>query len=407
MKKKRDAKKGKQKEKILSPAEQGELQMILDRLSVQNPDGESFQNYVESLAGTLAGREDFILVLLEQLSKRPTGVGFKVFQKLKDLPGEGCDKRALKQACYRFRQKGFSVRENAPPQEKVVLVRKEERKPLAHLIALDDTFGFVAAILPGEGYAHPMALTVFAENNFETIYARVTESSYSVYREYLEMIADDAPGTKICEVPAAHAARLVHELQEFSGRRDSVPDLEKAKRLLRLHHDEQRPPHAHELLDKIEDPGAAIRRVRVDQLLGKLNPLWLAFEKDELAPYHEELERLRNPVLVLPPETQQERIQSVLKQAAQELCAGMKRKFYIRFLEEKALVHQLAGEKEMAHEAWIVAQHLASEESPDDNPLVVAMVGWSLAEHWPESPEDEENEGDLYAPSDSGLFVPR
>ncbi len=381
--------------------------MILDRLSVQSPEGESFQNYLESLTRTLARREGFIIALLEHLSKRPTAVGFKVLQKLRGVLGESSSRRALKQACYRFQQKGFAPEEESRPQEKVVLVRKEERKPMAHLIPLKGTFGFVAAIIPAEGYPYPMALTVFAEDDFRTLYAKVTESSYSVYREYLQAIAADAPGTKIVEVPVTHAARLVYELPELCDRQDSSADLERAKRLLKPYHDARRPPHIHELLERVEDPGSAVRHVHVDRLLEVSDPSWLVFPKEELARYYEELEGMRKSPLVLPPETEAERFQSLLKQAAQELCAGRKRERYIRFFEEEALVHQLTGEKELASDAWIVAQHLASEGNPGDNPLVIQMVVLSMGEHWPESNEEENDEGELYAPSESGLLLPR
>ncbi len=407
MKKKRDAKKAKQSSPALSREDRLELQMILDRLSVQNPEGESFRNYLESLAGILKNREEFTLAFLEHLSKKPTVAGFKVFQKLRDLVEESDNKRAVRQAAYRFEQKGFALAEGSGPQEKVVLVSREDRKATAHLVPMWGTFGFVAAIVPAEGYPVPMALTVYAHVALETIKASVIQSSHSVYRDYLRMIVREAPETKINEVPITHAARLVFELPDLLGKHDVLPDLERAKQLLKPYHDPQKPPYIHDLLEKIENPAGAVREVRIQELMDHLDFSWLLFSREDLAPYHDELQSMRNTVLVLPAEMIEDRSQALLRRAADSLCTGNKKRFFIRFFEEQALVFYLSGMMDAAKDTWITAQHLASNLLPGENPVVIQMILSSIHEHWPEADEMKMEEPEPYKTTDSGLLVLR
>ncbi len=407
MKKKRDSKKSKVSEVAAIPEEQGELQMILDRLSVQNPEGESFHNYLESLGRMLKGRENFTLALLDRLSRKPTPAGFQVFLKFKDIFEESGNRRAARQAGYRFQQKGFGVDEKDQPRKKVVLVPREERRILSHLLPFEGTFGFVTALIPAEGYPSPMALTVFAEDEFQTLYARVTESSYNAYRDYLRKVSREVPETRICEVPIGHVARLVFELQELSGRAESFLELEKAKELLKPYHDLSKPPYVHELLPRAEDPVAAIQEVQPDELMGRIDLSWLLFSKEELLPFHEELAAMRDNLLILPPDMERERTQSLFERAANSLCTGRMRRFYIRFFEEQALVFQLSGMEESARAAWIVAQHLASDVNPSDNPVVFRMTVLSLQEHWPEEDIAEDEERVPYRKTESGLLLLR
>ena len=68
------------------PAEQlQELEMILDRLQVQDPQGKTLDGYLESLRTVLSSKENIVLVLLERLSKQPSQVGFRVLSALGDL----------------------------------------------------------------------------------------------------------------------------------------------------------------------------------------------------------------------------------------------------------------------------------------------------------------------------------
>ena len=85
MSKKRNPKKGHTPEISLTQEESNELQMILDRLEVQDPEGESFTICLQSLKESLKGRENLVAALIERLGKNPSPVGLKTVAALQDL----------------------------------------------------------------------------------------------------------------------------------------------------------------------------------------------------------------------------------------------------------------------------------------------------------------------------------
>ena len=184
-------------------------------------------------------------------------------------------------------------------------------------------------------------------------------------------------------------------------------ELERAKGLLKPYHDPQKPPHIHDLMEKIEHPGEAIREVRIRELMEHLDLSWLLFSQEELAPYRDDLESSRSTVLVLSTDIMQDRTQALLKRAADSLCIGNKKHFYIRFFEEQALVFYLSGMMNAAKDAWITAQHLASDLLPSENPVVVQVILSSIHEHWPEASEVAQEEPEPYETTDSGLLILR
>ncbi|MCX7821961.1 MAG: hypothetical protein N2260_00790 [Syntrophobacterales bacterium] len=104
----------------LSDIEKLELEAILDRISVQNPEGESFHGWLNSLKNSLSQRQRFVTVLLDTLSKSPTKAGEKVFLALSDCVQDKNLRRVVRKAEYRFEQKGF-LKDRSLPQQKVVI----------------------------------------------------------------------------------------------------------------------------------------------------------------------------------------------------------------------------------------------------------------------------------------------
>lgn len=105
----------------LTDVEKRELEAILDRLSVQNPNGESFMNWLESLKNAFSNRQRFVAALLDVISKSPTETGKKVFLALKDSVRDKELRKIVRKAEYRMIQKGALPKEPYSQSEKVVL----------------------------------------------------------------------------------------------------------------------------------------------------------------------------------------------------------------------------------------------------------------------------------------------
>jgi hypothetical protein len=406
MSRKPDPKKSKKTEPNLSTEESRELEMILDRLSVQNPEGTSLENYLKSLEKILQGRENLVAALLEQLARKPSKVGFQTFGALRNLVQDKKLTKSMKQVGYRFSQQGFSVEQPMQPVANVVLVQKEGRKPVAHVLPVDGTFWLFAALIPESGYATPTLITALMEQDFEGVYIKVTEGSQKNYREYLRKAGERDADRKPVEVPIHHAARLFFELVDLAKTKGTSPEQNHANKLLSPYHDLQKPPYAYELMPSLQDPREHLGDVDVAELFKLIDWSWLVFPQEELAPYRHKMQDLENPVLVIPPEIQEERTADLMKRAADDLCVAKTRWLFQRFFEEQALWLKSASKDDLAWSAWIVAQHLRSEAPASDNPVVREMVTLSMHRHWPKDFEEKERQTEPYYRTDSGLIVP-
>lgn len=389
----------------LSAEESDELQMILDRLSVQSPEGETLDNYLESLRSLLGGREKMAAALIDRVGRPPTEVGFRAFLAFRNLVESGPYRKVVKQAAYRFSQKGLMVERDEDQPGQVVLIRREVRRPLAHVTFVPDGFWLVSALIPADDQSMPMAVTAIAEGSFDHLSVKVSETSNRLYREYLQKI-DSHAGKKPGEVPIRHAARLLFEMLDFHGREVADSDVEAAKRLLRPFHDPEKPPYVYEMMPPVEQPEVRVREVNGARLLERTDIGWLVFTRDELAFYRQKIQELENPLLMVPPEIQKERIEEAFRKAADELCVGRKRELFRRFFEEQAMFARLEAGVEEAMDAWIIARHLATGANASENPVVVDVVIASMQRCWPDDFKQQEQEPGGERMTESGLILP-
>lgn len=401
-------KKNKKPEIQLNTEEARELEMVLDRLSVQNPEGESLEVYLESLQAALAGRERLVGTLLQKLSREPSEVGFRVFLALENLADSKELRRIVKRARYRFEQRGYMQdKKETGAGPNVVLVPKESKQPVAHLVPADDVIWLVAALFPEQGSSGPLGASAFAEKRFRSISVKITESSHRSYREYLKRLAAYITH-KPFEVPIWHAARVYFDMLRFRGEEHFSAEADHAKRLFQPFYDADREPYAYELLPVPDNPADWPAGVPIEPLLDRLSEAALYFSKAELAPYIDKIREVEHSLLVVRPEIQQERALSVMQRAAAELCSGETRYMYQRVFEELALRMKLSGEEDWALGAWSVAQHLRSPASVADNLVMTALMAFSMKLHWPEVfTQEKGREAAPFNQTESGIILPR
>jgi len=385
--------------------ESDELQMILDRLAVQDPEGESFEGYLNSLCNSLSGRTLMAAALIDRLSRNPTPAGFRTFQCLEKVVEASPYKRSLRQAAYRFSQKGFAAAQRSAP-EKVVLIRDEHRSAAAHLFMVQGTMWIVSAFIP-ETLGIYALITAFLENDFDTFNVRVAETrTQKLYRDYLQELSPHAAGGKPVEIPLWHAARLFFEMLDFWTRKESYAQLERGRDLFQRYHEPDRKPYVYELMPAVERPERHFSELEIEKLLEGVDLAWLRFDKEALSPCHEKLKALDRPLLVIPPEVQAERRLEVLGDAAESLCQGKMRHLFRRFFEEQAMVLKLSSAEDKARRAWIVAQNLASGSPVAKNPAVTGLVMYSMDFYWPEDFKETEETRERERRTESGIILP-
>ncbi len=408
-KKQNVGKKGKA-EIALSREESDELQMIVDRLAVQNPEGESFERYLDSLGNAIASRPQLAAALVDKLSKNPGKTGFRTFEALAKIIEASPYKRILKQSGYRFSQKGFEPAEGKTAPEKVVLIQGETRKALAHIFQVQGTLWLISALLPESTQTGYTLVTAFLEDDYGTFNVRVIESSQKFYRDYQQKISAYAIGKRGFEIPVRHAAKLFFEMLGLWTGKSSYAELERARVLLGPYREPAAQPYVYELMPEIEHPEGLLSEIDPGALLEGLDLSWLRFSRDDLAPYKEKMRALDSPLLVVPREVQFERSLDLIRGAVDELYTPARRTLHRRFFEELAMCRKLGGAEDKARWAWIIARHLAGEAPASSNPAIFQIMVASLRFYWPEdleaSQETPEEAQDREYRTESGLILP-
>jgi len=408
MSKKLNIRKKSKAEIVLSREESDELQMIVDRIAVQSPEGESFELYLQSLRKALASRPHLAMMLVDKLSRNPNATGFRTFRILEEAIEASPYKRHIKQAAYRFSQRGFALEPDGVAQETVVLIQGEARKASAHFFLVPGTLWLISILVPEGGPAPYSLVTAFLEDDYASFNVRVTESNQKQYREYLQKISQYSGGLKPLEIPVWHGAGLFSDMADMwtgQGRRNEI---EQGRELLKRYLETGRKPYAYELLTELEDPRRHLQEIKVQELLEGMDLSWLRFSKEELAPAHEKLNQLESPLLVVPREIQMERSQSLIRDAADTLCSGKKRYVVMRFFEEQAMALKLSSDDKRAGWAWTVARHLAGDSPAGENPVVLQLVLYSVMYYWPDDFKTQHTQGPAQQErrTDSGIILP-
>ncbi|MDR3555336.1 MAG: hypothetical protein P4L55_11320 [Syntrophobacteraceae bacterium] len=390
----------------LTPEETAELDMIFDRLAVQDPEGESFAGYLKSLCGSLSERPSLAAAIIDRLSRNPNPIGFRTFRALEGLVEGSPYKRSAKKAAYRFSQKGFAPAENMSAPEKVVLIREEQRKAVAHLFQVQGAMWIVSALVPEVSTGSYALVTAFLEDDFSTFNVRVAESSgQKRYREYLQMLSTHS-NRRPTEVPLRHAAKLFFEMLDFWTGKGTYAHLERGRDIFARYHEPDTKPYVYDLMPEIEHPEQFFDEVEVDRLLEDMDLSWLSFAKEDLAPWRQKLKDLDNAILVIPREVLTERSLDLLRSAGDTLCAGKKRLLFTRFFEEQAMAFKLLDDEQKARWAWIIAEDLAGESPAGKNPVVSRIIMSSMHSYWPEDFPQSSEPAEQEHRTESGIILP-
>jgi hypothetical protein len=409
MNRKQSAIKKEKEDLSLTREESDELQMILDRLCVQDPEGESFKGYLQSLHDSLTARPLLAAAIIDQLSRNPSETGFRTFKNLEKIIEVSRYRRSLKQAAYRFLQKGFTPSEQTAAPEKVILIKDEQRKAISHMFIVPGTIWIVSALVPEASAGGYSLVSAFLEDDFGSFNVRIGErNTQKVYREYLQVLSTHAIEHRGLEIPLWHAARLFHDMLGFWTGSGSYDQLERGRNLFARYLDPNRKPYVYELMPEIETPEKHFQELKIEVLFKDMDLSWLKFGKDELSPYHEKLKQLDSPLLVVPRVVQEERSVQLIRDAAANLCVGARRYLFTRFFEEQAMALKLFGAEERSRWAWIVAGNLAGQASVEKNPVVLQLVKDSIEFHWPGDLRDkrEAEEAPRERRTESGIILP-
>ncbi|MBW2722573.1 MAG: hypothetical protein JRC67_10255, partial [Deltaproteobacteria bacterium] len=261
MAKKKHAKKGRKRHDRLALTEEDrtQLQMLLDRVMAQDPEGESFFQFVESLKPLIQRSVPFTLAFVDALGSTSSPVAVKVLQILQKIPAEKPVRRALKTALYRLERQGLVKKEEETESEPRVLVPRPADRQAEAWASWPESQGERGMVLklPDAGRGYVMAIAVVDSesvfHDFEAI-----QTTRKGVRALLDKMTGGVEG-RLIEIPLEHFRFLIEEVAEIYQRQNhALPSgYEPIHKYLASWVEVVSSPHVYNLLDEkeiVEDP---------------------------------------------------------------------------------------------------------------------------------------------------------
>ena len=412
MAKKKQAKKDRKRHDrpVLTAEEKTQLQMLVDRVLVLDPEAHSFSQFVESLKPLIQQSVAFSVALAEALASTANPGAVKVVQALQGMEAKKPVRRALKTALYRLARQGLVKEQEDVVVEPRVLVPRPEDRQAEAWASWPESQGERGIILklPDAGRGYLMVIGVLnSEDVFHEFEA--VQTTRKGVRALLEQMAGGITG-RIIEIPLAHFRFLYEEVAATYQRQGKEPPSGYDLILKQLDSLVEKPasPHIYDLLKEEEIVGDTLLLRSSDSLL-EIQPFTSWRLPEELAsPFANKIKELSESRLVISQSSQLERVEQIYREAATELFTAERRERYRRLLEESALLLYLEGREQEAKRAFAVALDLEKEVGVfTQNNFILGLVKRSISAEVDSSLEDIEGQTQREKTTESGLIIPR
>ena len=237
---------------VLTPEEETQLQMLVDRVLALNPEANSFSQFVESLQPLVQQSVGFTVALAEALASTANPVAVKVLQALQGMEAKKPVRRALKTALYRLARQGLVEEQEKTENEPRVLVPRPEDRQAEAWASWPESQGERGIILkvPDAGRGYLMLIGVFnSEGVFHEFEA--VQTTRKGVRELLERMTGGVSG-RIIEIPLDHFRFLYEEAADTYKRQSMELPVGYDVMLKQLDSWVEKPagPHIYNLLDE-------------------------------------------------------------------------------------------------------------------------------------------------------------
>ena len=412
MAKKKHAKKARKRHDRIALTEEDrtQLQMLLDRVMAQDPKGESFIQFVESLKPLIQRSVSFTLAFVDALGSTQSPVAVKVLQILQKIPAEKPVRRAVKAALYRLERQGLVRKEEETESEPRVLIPRPADRQAEAWASWPESQGERGMVLklPDAGRGYVMAIAVVNSegvfHEFEAI-----QTTRKGVRALLDKMTGGVQG-RLIEIPLEHFRFLIEEVAEIYQRQShALPSgYEPIHKYLASWVEVVSSPHVYNLLDEkeiVEDPIL----LRTSDSLLEVQP-FVSWRLPEglIQSFVEKIKELSASRLVISQSAQTERTVQIYREAAAEIFTPEVRQHYRRLLEETALLLHLTERPQEAKRALAVAIDLENEIGllTEDN-FILGLVKRSIASEVGPQVEGAEEQAKREMTTESGLIIPR
>jgi hypothetical protein len=412
MAKKKQAKKVRKRHdrRTLTEEDRTQLQMLLDRVMAQDPEKESFIQFVESLKPLIQRSVPFTLAFVEALGSTSSPMAAKVLQILQRIPAEKPVRRALKTALYRLERQGLVEKEEETESEPRVLIPRPTDRQAEAWASWPESQGERGMVLklPDAGRGYVMAIAVVNSegvfHEFEAI-----QTTRKGVKALLDKMTGGVEG-RLIEIPVEHFRFLIEEVAEIYQRQNqALPSgYEPIHKYLASWVEVVSSPHVYNLLDDKEIVADPILLRTSDSLLEVQPFVTWRLSEGLIQSFVEQIKELSASRLVISQSAQMERTAQIYREAAVEIFTPELRQHYRRLLEEAALLLQLTDRPQEAKRALAVAIDLENEIGllTEDN-FILGLVKRSIAGEVGPQVEGAEEQAEGERITESGLIIPR
>ena len=412
MAKKKQAKKDKKRQDrpVLTAEEETQLQMLVDRVLVLDPEAHSFTQFVESLKPLIQQSVAFSVALAEALASAANPVAAKVIQALQGMEAKKPVRRALKTALYRLARQGLVKEQEEVEVEPRVLVPRPEDRQAEAWASWPESQGERGIILklPDAGRGYLMLIGVLnSEDVFQEFEA--VQTTRKGVRALLEEMTGGIPG-RIIEIPLAHFRFLFEEVAAKYQRQGKELPAGCDLVLKQLGSWVEKPahPHIYSLLDEKEIVEDTLLLRSSDSLLEVQPFVSWQMPEELVSPFAKKIKGLSESRLVISQSSQLERVEQIYREAATEVFTAERRERYRRLLEESALLLYLKGREQEAKRAFAVALDLEKEVGVfTENNFILGLVKRSISAEVGSALEHIEGQSQREETTESGLIIPR
>ncbi|HVO83853.1 MAG TPA: hypothetical protein VMU60_05460 [Syntrophobacteria bacterium] len=393
----------------LSLEEQAQLQMLLDRVAVQDPVGESLKQFLGSVRLVLEQSPGVGLAFVEALGSMTTPVALKALEALQEIPAAKPLRRAVKTALYRLGRHGLSPEREQGEAAPLVLVPRPVDRRAEAWAGWPEASGDrgLIVVVPESGAAYLLAMAVVNPAvGFRDLQVSGTTRK-GVRALVAELTGHESTGLR--PIPLPHALFLLNECaQAHQAQNQALPQEYEVVRhyVASWVTTPLDRGHIYELLHR-EEIAADPILLRASESLLDLPPLssWQLSQEAAL-PLVEKIQGLGESRLVLSRGSQFERVDQLLREAAGEVFTPTLRQYYRRLLEEAAL---LFWQEERVQEArWALAAAIDLEREVGrftENTFVLGLLKRALGEASKEQ-QGEETQTAEERTTESGLIIP-
>ena len=412
MAKKKQAKKARKRhDRIrLTEEERTQLQILMDRVMAQEPEGERFTQFVESLKPLIQQSVPLTLAFVEALGSTPSPVAVKVLQILQKIPAEKPVRRALKTALYRLERQGLVEKEEETESEPRVLIPRPADRQAEAWASWPESQGERGMVLklPDTGRGYVMAIAVVNSEGIFHEFEAIQTTRKGV-KALFEKMTGGVEG-RLIEVPVEHFRFLMEEVAEIYQRQNqSLPSgYEPIHKYLASWVEVASGPHIYNLLDEKEIAEDPILLRTSDSLLEVQPFVTWRLPEGLIQSFVDKIKELSESRLVISQSAQMERTAQIHREAAAEIFTPELRQHYRRLLEETALLLHLTDRPQEAKRALAVAIDLENEIGllSEDN-FILGLVKRSIASEIGPQVESAEEQAKRERTTESGLIIPR